>query len=352
MDSVLITGGTGFIGIHTSLLLIEKGYKVYLVDSLINSSSKAFNRLQNYVLKNCSLASSEIYFREGDVRNINFLRNVFQDAQDNGNTISYVIHFAGLKSVNQSINLPTLYWDNNVSGTINLLKIMDKYNCKNFIFSSSATIYSLEEKSPLNESSKIAPFNPYGQTKAAVENILKDLAQIPNDSWNIISLRYFNPIGAHVSGIFGESPKGEPNNLFPHICNVGSLKEKTLMIFGKDWPTDDGTCIRDYIHIMDLAEGHLDAIKYITKRTKEPFFLPINLGRGKGISVLELVKTFEKINNIKINFKFTDRRAGDKDIVYADCKKANKVLGWFPKRDINQMCRDGWNWHKNNQNGY
>ena len=352
MTSVLITGGAGFIGIHTSLLLLEKGYKVYIIDSLINSSSRSVSRLKNFVQERRGEYKNNLYFKKGDLRDKMFLKNIFQEAQNKGDSISHVIHFAGLKSVTESIKNPNLYWDNNVNGTISLLKVMDEYDCKKIIFSSSATIYSLEVESPLNENSKIEPFNPYGETKAAIENILSDLTKIPNNFWEIISLRYFNPIGAHSSGFFGESPRGVPNNLFPFICNVGSSKEKTLRIFGNDWPTYDGTCIRDYIHIMDLAEGHLSAMEYISKRTSESFFEPINLGRGEGISVLELVKTFEKVNNIRINFKFTERRPGDKDIVFADCEKAKKILGWFPKRDLNEMCLDGWNWHKNNIDGY
>ena len=352
MKIVLITGGAGFIGIHTSLLLLEKGYTVYIIDSLINSSPRSVSRLKHFIEQKSYSSYPKVDFKKGDIRDKEFLKNVFQEAKDNGSPISYVIHFAGLKSVKESIDNPFLYWDVNVNGTISLLDVMDEYDCKKIIFSSSATIYGLEEKSPLNENSKIKPFNPYGKTKAAVENFLSDLTDIPNNCWEIISLRYFNPIGAHFSGFFGESPKGVPNNLFPYICNVGSSKEKILKIFGNDWPTKDGTGIRDYIHIMDLAEGHLAAVEYISKENKKSCFLPINLGRGEGISVLELVNTFEKVNNIKINYKFTKRRAGDKDIVFADCKKANKILGWFPKRGIDEMCLDGWNWHKNNIHGY
>ncbi len=351
-ENILVTGGAGFIGIHVSLLLIEKGFKVTIIDSLFNSSIKPIERLKNYILENKSLSSKQLTFQKGDVRDINFLMNVFAKAKDSDNPISSVIHLAGLKSVSDSIKFPNLYWDINFCGTLQLLNVMQIFNCKKFVFSSSATVYSFNEASPLLESSMIEPCNPYGKTKVAVENFLQDLKNKPDDSWKFISLRYFNPIGAHPSGTFGESPSNEPNNLFPRICNVGSGNEKRLLIYGKNWPTFDGTCLRDYIHIMDLAEGHISALDYISKENEESFFVSINLGRGMGISILELVRTFEKVNNIKINYEFIDRRAGDKGIVFADCSKAKEILDWEPKRNLSQMCQDGWRWQIKNPNGY
>ena len=352
LGNILVTGGAGFIGIHTSLILLEKGYKVTIIDSLIKSTFKSVERLKNFFTKNYSHYCSNIIFHKGDIRDIDFLENVFEEAKNSNNSIGYVIHLAGLKSVSDSIKYPNQYWDNNLCGTIQLLKVMEKFKCKNFVFSSSATVYSFKEKSPLFESSKVEPFNPYGGTKVAVENVLKDIKNKPDDSWKFVSLRYFNPIGAHPSGEFGEDTSNDANNLFPHICKVATGKQKTLFIYGNNWPTFDGTCIRDYIHIMDIAEGHIAALDFIIKEEKKSFFIPINLGRGKGISVLELVNTFERVNNIKINYEFISRRDGDKDIVFANCQRAKEILDWSPKRDLEQMCRDGWKWQINNPNGY
>ena len=351
MDTILVTGGAGFIGIHTAVLLLENKYRILIIDSLINSSENSIHRL----ISNNDLESESIYSRikfvKGDIRDINFLRSVFKIESESGNIIKYVLHFAGLKSISESNLFPQEYWDVNVMGTKRLIKVMKENNCRNFVFSSSATVYSYEEKPPLKENSSLMPNNQYGYTKLAVEEYLKKLANEKKDFWKIICLRYFNPIGAHPSGCFGESPINTPNNLFPYICQVASQKREKLYIFGNDWPTFDGTCVRDYIHVMDLAEGHIAAIDYIKEYPKESF-LVINLGTGLGTSVLELVKTFEDVNNLRIDYEFTDRRKGDKAIVYADPSFAKSILKWEAKRNVVEMCKDGWNWQKNYPNGY
>jgi len=351
MDTVLVTGGAGFIGIHTVIALLEKKYRILIIDSLINSSKKSIERLISKNLLRKESINSQIIFINGDIRDINFLRSVFKKASKSGHIIKYVLHFAGLKSISDSILFPDEYWDVNVIGTKRLLKVMKENNCHNFVFSSSATVYSLDEKSPLKENSSLSPNNQYGYTKLAVEKFLEGLVHDQERFWRIVCLRYFNPIGAHPSGDFGESPLNTPNNLFPYLCQVASKKRKKLYIFGQNWPTSDGTCIRDYIHIMDLAEGHIAAIDYIKSGAKEPFLI-INLGTGLGTSVLELVKTFENINNLRIDYEFIERREKDKAIVYADPNFAKRILNWEAKRNIFDMCKDGWNWQKKNPDGY
>jgi len=348
MKNILITGGAGYIGIHTSSVLLEHGFNIVIVDSFLNSSKISLARLLDLGLKDNSFSKSQLEFFEGDVRDLNFLRKIFHKRSSLGYPIEAVIHFAGLKSVSQSILNPDLYWDVNVYGTIQLLKVMREYDCMNFLFSSSATVYSPEERSPLFENSQLKPSDPYGKTKLIVENLLKDFSNIQNDSFNYISLRYFNPIGAHPSSNIGESQANSPTNLFPHICKAADSKIDVLEIYGNDYPTLDGTCVRDFIHIMDLAEGHLAAINYLFRKDKSNSFNTFNLGTGKGTSVLELVKIFENVNNLKINFHFSERRLGDKPVAFANCDLAKKILNWKPKKNIGDMCRDGWNWQIKN----
>ncbi|MDA9741376.1 UDP-glucose 4-epimerase GalE, partial [Prochlorococcus sp. AH-736-L15] len=325
MKKVLVTGGAGYIGIHISLLLLENDIEVVIIDSLCTSNFKSIKRLFEYK----KIANISLKFYKGDIRDLDFLRNVFSDSKNSGIPIDSVIHVAGLKSVFDSISFPAVYWDVNVLGTFQILRIMKEFNCNNFVFSSSATIYNLDQKSPIEEDAQIAPTNPYGNTKATVENILQDYANNNSEKWNIISLRYFNPIGAHPSGLFGESPLKTPSNLFPYLCQVASLKREKLSIYGKNWPTNDGTCIRDFIHIMDLADSHIASLNYLDdNKTKENSFIAINIGTGKGTSVLELVQTFEKVNKININKHFVKRRIGDKAVVYANAKMAKKILKW------------------------
>ena len=345
MRRILVTGGCGFIGSHTCLELLEKNYEVWVVDSLVNSSHLVLERI-----KKLSNKSNNLKFFKGDVRDINFIRKVFQKAINNDIPISGVIHFAGLKSVGESNYEPIKYWDVNVNGTINLIRVMEESNCRSIVFSSSATIYGVKDDSPIKESFDIESINPYGNTKIVIEKLLKDLYLSSPDEWRISSLRYFNPIGAHESGLIGEDPLGIPNNIFPLIMQVGMRRISKLQVFGNDWDTEDGTGVRDYIHVLDLADGHILAMEYLFNR--KPQIINLNLGTGTGTSVLELINTFERVNNVSIPYEFTDRRRGDYATVIADNSKLIKVLNWKPKRDLLKMCVDGWRWQKSNPKGY
>ena len=350
MNNILVTGGCGFIGSHTALCLLEKGYVVYIIDSEVNSSFKVIDRLKKYFRKKGIDISKNLNFFKGDLRNIQDIERVFLNASKKGNDINGVIHFAGLKSVNESVREPLRYWDYNLLGTINLTRIMKKYFCNNFIFSSSATIYANLDNSLLNENCEIKPINPYGKTKATIESFLEDMHNSQPTKWKIINLRYFNPIGAHESGLIGESPVGMPNNIFPLILKVASKNLKELKIYGKNWNTRDGTCIRDYIHVMDLAEGHVSALNYLNK--KEVIFDNFNIGTGVGTTVLELINVFEEVNNVNLPYSFASRRMGDQENVVADNSKIKSFLRWRAKKTIIDMCRDGWAWQASNPNGY
>ncbi len=350
MTKILITGGCGFIGSHTSLLLLEKGYELIILDSNINSSPNVIKKIVN-ILKNKSInASYKLNFYKGDVRDKLILEKIFLDAINNGKKIDGVIHFAGLKSVSESILNPLSYWENNVNGTIRLLNIMEKYNCKCIVFSSSATVYRAQNGRLLKEDDFCDPINPYGQTKLAIEKLLNDIHNSYPSEWRIACLRYFNPVGAHESGLIGEDPLGKPNNIYPQITKVAIGELSEIKVYGSDWPTNDGTGIRDYIHVMDLAEGHLITLNFLLKRKAQS--LIVNLGTGKGTSVLELIKTFEKVNGLKIPFRFVDRRPGDNPYVVADNSLAKSVLNWEPKRNIADICKNGWNWQCKNPGGY
>ena len=285
-----------------------------------------------------------------DIRNEKALDKLFLECEENGNPIKSVIHLAGLKSVKDSVLNPLIYWDVNVNGSMTLFRVMDKYKCKTIVFSSSATIYKISGDKPLKENTEINPINPYGRTKVAIEKILNDIFISNKNDWKIANLRYFNPIGAHPSGLIGEDPMGVPNNVFPYITQVASGALKIFTVFGSDWPTSDGTGIRDYIHVMDLAEGHIAALKNLIEGKNKIF--NINLGTGIGTSVLELIETFERVNSIKIPIEFASRRAGDSSIVIADNSLALSCLGWSPKRDLGEMCIDGWKWQSVNPKGY
>ncbi len=350
MTCILITGGTGFIGSHTCSVLLKEGYKLIILDSLINSSSIVIDKLIKIQEVSKSDIAQKITFVNGDIRDEKCLERIFSETLSSGFQIKAVVHFAGLKAVGESVKTPLKYWDVNVSGTRNLLSIMDAFNCRNFVFSSSATIYGYPQKVPILESDPIKPINPYGYTKAAVEQILCDLSQSSPGHWRIASLRYFNPVGAHPSGLIGESPKGVPDNLFPFVSQVAIGKRSKLKIFGNDWPTKDGTCIRDYIHVMDLAEGHKDALETILK--EEPQFLKLNLGCGKGYSVLDVVKAFEIASGEKIPYEFTFRRQGDVPSSIANPQLAEKKLKWKAKRNLEEICHDGWKWQLLNKDGY
>ena len=339
--SILITGGAGYIGSHTLIELILAGLEFIVYDNLSNSSKEAIKRVEN-------ITNKSIKFIEGDIRDKNLLKEVFEK-----NSIDSVIHFAGLKAVGESVKEPLKYYDNNIVGTLTLLEVMQEYNCKKIVFSSSATVYGEPKKVPITEDalSGAGITNPYGRSKYFIEEILKDL-YISDNSWKIAILRYFNPIGAHQSGLIGEDPKGIPNNLMPYISQVAVGKLNELQIFGNDYDTKDGTGVRDYIHVVDLANAHVKAVEYLNKHQKLNKPLIANLGTGKGYSVLEIVKSFEKTSSVKVPYKITKRRDGDIAELYANPKKAKELLDWEAKRDIAQMCQDSWNWQSKNPKGY
>ena len=341
-ETILITGGTGFIGSHTSLELLKKGYHVVLIDNFINSSPETLGNIKNIINLYDRNLCNNIRLCFGDLRDKSFIEDIFNQSKN----ISGVIHFAGLKSVSESILNPLEYWDSNLIGTINLLRVMDKFKCKKIVFSSSATVYGIKEVKLLRENIEKNPIHPYGETKNVIEKILENIYKADPENWRIINLRYFNPIGAHPSGLIGENPKRNSENLFPILCEVALKIRKDLKIFGNDWPTIDGTCERDFIHIMDIAEAHSKAIELLF--SSDCLYESINLGTGKATSVLQFLKIFEKVNKLKIQFTFASRRIGDVPLLCADVSKAEKILGWKAKKNIEEMCFDGWNWYLNN----
>ena len=350
MKHILVTGGAGFIGSHTSISLIECGYKVTIIDSHVNSSPLCLRGIKKVLNQKNSELNDFLDFQKGDIRDKKFLTKVFLNAQSKQQPIEAVIHFAGLKAVGESVINPLIYWENNVLGSISLIQVMKLFKCKTIVFSSSATVYGNFGDSPLDESLYINPYNTYGQTKAAVEFILDSISNTPNEKWRVANLRYFNPIGAHESGFIGEDPLNKPNNLFPLICRVAQGMYKEIKIFGDDWPTPDGTGIRDYIHVMDLADAHCTALKYLLNN--KPQKITLNIGTGVGTSVLDLIKKFVYINKCKVSYSFCDRRPGDVPFLVANNEKALLTLNWKPKRKIEEMCRDGWRWQKLNPKGY
>ena len=345
---ILLTGGAGFIGSHIALLLLERGYDVLILDSFANSSSNVIERIENF-LDNKAL-KYKLRVINGDIRDKKILESIFSKCEKENKPIELVIHLAGVKSVCESLTNPLYYWDVNVSGTLNLLLTMKEHQCYSLVFSSSATIYGLSDYVPILEEQKISPITPYGQTKVAVENLFYDLYKSNVNLWKICSLRYFNPVGAHPSGLIGEDPRGIPNNLFPFITQVAIGRQKNLSIYGDDWETKDGSGIRDYIHIIDLAEGHLASIDYLN--TSESCLEFINLGSGKGYSVFQIIRQFELSTGCRIPFSIESRREGDVAVSYADISKAKRLLSWTPKRSLEQICLDGWNWQMKNPNGY
>ncbi len=349
MKRILITGGTGFIGSHTVSCLLEKGFDLCIVDSLINSSKKSLERVKEILKKKNIDINEKINFFKGDLRDKSFIDSLFKSSAKEGKPIDGVIHFAGLKAVAESVVDPIKYWDNNVIGSFNLIKSMNENNCKTIVFSSSATVYGNNSDQLISESSNINTINPYGSTKLVVENLLNDIQDKNSRKWKIAILRYFNPIGAHHSGLIGENPLEKPNNVFPLIINAAYEKDR-LKVFGNDWPTHDGTCIRDYIHVMDLAEAHITAIDYLFKNNNQ--LINLNIGTGKGYSVLDLIKTFEKVNNVEVPFIFSNRRDGDSCKLVANNLKAKQILNWNPLRSLEDMCRDGWRWKQMNPKGY
>ena len=350
MKNILVTGGAGFIGSHTCLLLLEGGYNVYVVDSFINSSPKSLEKVLEINKLKKNLSQNELKVFQGDLLDKTFLNNVFLKLTKINQKIDGVIHFAGLKSIAESVSEPLKYWEANVNGTINLLAMMKKFNCNKLVFSSSATIYAQSNNALLSEKSLIKAMNPYGATKLTIESILKDIFNSSNERPNFASLRYFNPIGAHSSGLIGEDPKGKPNNIFPLILNTAQGIQKELKINGNDWPTKDGTPIRDYIHVMDLADVHIKVLENLFHDSSR--YINLNIGTGIGTTVLDLVKTFEKVNNVKVPYIFTDRRSGDSCYVVADNSLLLNEFKVFPRMTIEDMCRDGWKWKSLNPDGF
>ncbi|REJ17221.1 MAG: UDP-glucose 4-epimerase GalE [Caldibacillus debilis] len=334
-NTILVTGGAGYIGSHTIVELYHAGYEAVIVDNFVNSHPHVIDRLEKLIG-----ARPPVY--EVDLLNKDQLYEVFQE-----NAFDGVIHFAGLKAVGESNEKPLLYYKNNIMSTINLCELMSEFNVKNLVFSSSATVYSPENQMPVTEESLLGPTNPYGRTKLFIEEILKDLYQ-SDQEWKITILRYFNPVGAHSSGLIGESPRGIPNNLMPYISNVAVGNLEKLKVFGDDYDTKDGTGVRDYIHVVDLAKGHVKALE----KNKAPGVNIYNMGTGRGYSVLEMIQAFEKATGRKIPYEIVGRRKGDVAISYADVQKSNKDLDWKAEKDIHEMCKDAWNWQSNNPNGY
>jgi len=334
--AILVTGGAGYIGSHICVELLQHGYEVVVADNLSNSSFESIKRVK-------AITGKDIKFYQIDILEQEKLNSIFSE-----NIIEGVIHLAGLKVVGESVQNPLQYYKNNLIGTLVLCEVMHKHNVKKIVFSSSATVYGVPKKVPISEDFSLGATNPYGRTKLMVEEVLRDY-YISDPNWSIVILRYFNPIGAHPSGNIGEDPSDIPNNLMPYITQVAVGKLTELTVFGNDYPTVDGTGVRDYIHIVDLAEGHMKALeKTMTSKGIEIY----NLGTGIGYSVLEIIAAFEKVSGRKIPYKFADRRAGDIAICYANPLKAKMDLGWVAKRGIEDMCADSWNWQSKNMNGY
>ncbi len=335
--SILITGGCGYIGSHTCIELLASGHDIVVLDNFYNSDIEALNRVKE-------LSGKDFPFYECDIRDAEGLRRIFRE-----NNIDVVIHFAGLKAVGESVEKPLEYFDNNVNGTLVLCSVMREFGCKRMVFSSSATVYGMNNPSPLNETMEVgAVTNPYGRTKFMIECILQDLC-VSDPEWSVVLLRYFNPIGAHKSGRIGEDPSGIPNNLMPYVTQVAVGKREKLSVFGNDYDTPDGTGVRDYIHVVDLARGHVCAVNYALKTTG---IEAVNLGTGTGYSVLDLVNTFKKVNNIDVPYAIVDRRPGDIGTCYSNPAKAKELLGWEAEYGLEDMCRDAWRWQSQNPKGY
>ncbi|MBR3402806.1 MAG: UDP-glucose 4-epimerase GalE [Parasporobacterium sp.] len=333
---ILVTGGTGYIGSHTVLELLEAGYETVIVDNLCNSSEESIRRVEKITGKKAA-------FYQADIRDEEALDRIFSEEKPDA-----VIHFAGLKAVGESVRIPLAYYDNNINGTLTLLRAMGKAGCKNIVFSSSATVYGKPETVPIREDFPLSATNPYGRTKLMIEKILGDL-YVSDNSWNIILLRYFNPIGAHESGLIGEDPDGIPNNLLPYIAKVAVGRLDIVHVFGNDYDTPDGTGVRDYIHVVDLAKGHVKAIEKICEA---PGLEVYNLGTGNGYSVLDIIHAFSKACGKDLPYVIEARRPGDIDVCYADPAKASQELHWKAEYDLDRMCEDTWRWQSNNPDGY
>lgn len=333
---ILLTGATGYIGSHTWLELLQAGFSVLGIDNFINSSPKVLTRIE-------SLSGKKLSFIEGDVCDKNFLDSIFK-----AHSITGVVHFAALKAVGESSANPLRYYENNLSGLITLLQVMQSHQCNNFVFSSSACVYGDPDQSPVKEDAALRPENPYGQTKLMSEQILRDLEK-SDPRWRVAYLRYFNPIGAHESGLIGEDPMGVPNNLSPLVARVAAGRMQELKVYGNDWDTPDGTGVRDYIHVVDLARGHVRAIEHLLSGKPS---LTVNLGTGVGYSVMDVIHAYEEVIGRPIPYQVTDRRPGDVALYYADPSLAQSLLGWRAERTLKQMCADSWRWQSQNPMGY
>ena len=345
MAQLLITGGAGFIGSHSCLVLLEAGHNLVVLDNFDNSSPESLKRVLELAGPS---AAGRLRVVEGDIRSAADLERAFEAAPA-GQPITAVVHFAGLKAVGESVREPLRYWDVNLCGSRQLLEAMQAHGCRSLVFSSSCTVYGLPKQTPISESAAIQPINPYGHSKAAVERLLADLAA-SEAGWRIARLRYFNPVGAHPSGRIGEDPRGIPNNLFPFVSQVAVGRRDCLQVFGGDWPTPDGSGIRDYIHVMDLAEGHRAALDVLL--AESPQLLSLNLGSGQGHSVLEVVRAFELASGRSVPYTVVERRDGDAASTVADPRLAATRLGWRTRRSLEEMCRDGWTWQQANPEGY
>mmetsp|Transcript_5035 Transcript_5035/g.10189 ORF Transcript_5035/g.10189 Transcript_5035/m.10189 type:complete len:344 (-) Transcript_5035:2939-3970(-) len=335
---ILVTGGTGYIGSHTVLELVEAGFDVVVVDNLANSSEESLKRVGEITGR-----AEKIVFRRVDLLDYDALEKVFEEF-----SFSSCIHFAGLKAVGESVKIPLQYYHNNLTGTLNLLNLMTRFGCKKIVFSSSATVYGLVEEMPVDENAPIGATNPYGRTKLFIEEFLRDLHR-SDETWNILILRYFNPVGAHPSGRIGEDPAGIPNNLMPYIAQVAVGRRPHLSVFGDDYPTPDGTGVRDYIHVVDLAQGHVAAVR---KLAASPGCVAVNLGTGKGNSVLEMLNAMSRACGHQLKYEIAPRRPGDIAVLYADPEFAKQFLGWSAMKSVDDMCQDTWRWQSSNPNGY
>ena len=339
MSTVLVTGGAGYIGTHILTVLVAAGHDCVVADNFSNSSPMAIERVRALV------GADRVHLYGLDIRDRTGMQGLLRK-----HAIDSVIHMAGLKAVGESVDQPERYHDNNVRGTQVLLEVLQESAARDFVFSSSATVYGTPEKVPLSEDARTGPESPYGENKLEIERVLADLAA-RDPSWRVCNLRYFNPVGAHESGTIGEDPAGIPNNLMPFICQVAAGRREQLNVFGNDYPTPDGTGVRDYIHVLDLAEGHVAALDAL-KRAANGTVMTVNLGTGRGYSVLELVNTFERVNGVRVPYRIVGRRPGDIATCYADASLAKRVLGWESRRGIEEMCRDAWRWQKNNPDVY
>ena len=349
MQTVLLTGGAGYIGSHTCLVLLENNFRVVVYDSFINSSKLAIQRVRKIIEKKVCDLDRKLFIWQGDIRDEASLKNAFKYFNQREIPIEAVIHFAGLKAVSESFLESKEYWDVNVNGSKTLLKVMDLYGCSKIVFSSSAAVYDSSSNPILKENNNLSPTSPYGETKLEVEKILEHYFLKKQRKWANVILRYFNPIGAHFSGLIGEDPKTKPTNLLP-LLTEACANFNTLEIYGNDWPTKDGTCIRDFIHVMDLAEAHLQSLLHIQNIQSKHLIL--NVGTGKGTTILQLIKVFEVINKCKIKYKFSKRREGDISQSIADNSLILSTLNWKNKRDIKDMCMDSWKWKQINPKGY